>query len=66
MDILLQKFKYNPQDSDTKRQQSLRNAYILYGFSGLKKKLESLNINSDIKDKDIEFLVKEEKKLIEI
>lgn len=66
MDILLQKFRYNPQDSDAKRQQSLRNAYILYGFNGLKKKLESLNINSEIKKKDVEFLDIEEKKVSDV
>lgn len=66
MDILLQKFKYNPKDSDSRRIQSLRNAYILYGFEGLRKKLESLNINSEIKDKDIQFLTKEEIKLTQM
>lgn len=65
-DILLTKFKYNPKDQESKRRQSLRNAYIFYGFEGLKKKLESLNITSEIKSNDIEFLKNEERKISEV
>ena len=43
MDLLKDKFNYNFQNENIKeREQALRNAYILYGFEGLKKKLATL------------------------
>lgn len=62
-DLLIDKFKYKITDTDEKRKQSLRNAYILYGFDGLKRKLSSLTVDdahkSNLSD-DILFLTSEE------
>jgi hypothetical protein len=62
-DLLIDKFKYKITDTDAKRKQSLRNAYILYGFDGLKRKLSSLTVDDAQKSNlsnDILFLTNEE------
>jgi hypothetical protein len=62
-DLLIDKFKYKITDTDEKRKQSLRNAYILYGFDGLKRKLSSLTVDDAHKSNlsnDILFLTNEE------
>lgn len=67
-DLLFDKFKYNVNASDALRKQALRNAYILYGFDGLIKKLQSIPTNNDpgvdsnLKS-DINFLETEKKKI---
>ena len=63
MDLLIHKFKYNTNDSDPKRQQALRNAYILFGFDALRSKLRSLDTTEEIKVKDIQFLNDEERRI---
>jgi hypothetical protein len=65
-DLLIDKFKYKITDSDEKRKQSLRNAYILYGFDGLKRKLASLTVDDGSKtnlSNDILFLKNEEMRI---
>lgn len=62
-DLLIDKFKYKITDTDDKRKQSLRNAYILYGFDGLKRKLSALAVDDENKlnlSNDILFLKNEE------
>lgn len=61
-DSLFTTFKYNFNDDSCKRQQSLRNAYIHYGFTELKKKLLSIATTPSIEN-DIAFLDKEETRL---
>jgi hypothetical protein len=48
-------------DKETRRQ-SLRNAYIYFGFSELKTILKSMEMNDDIMS-DIDFLIIEEQGL---
>jgi hypothetical protein len=65
-DFLIDKFKYKITDTDDKRKQSLRNAYILYGFEGLKRKLSTLDVDDANKSNlsnDILFLTNEELRL---
>ena len=61
-DSLFTTFKYNFNDDSCKRQQSLRNAYIHYGFTELKKKLRSIATSPSIEN-DLAFLEKEESRL---
>ena len=67
-DLLFDKFKYNVKSTDELRKQALRNAYILYGFDGLIKKLQSIPTNDDsgvesnLKS-DITFIENEKKKI---
>jgi hypothetical protein len=65
-DLLIDKFKYKITDPDDKRKQCLRNAYILYGFDGLKRKLATLTVDDGNKTNlgnDILFLTNEEKRI---
>ena len=62
-DLLFCKFKYDLNNSETKRQQSLRNAYILYGFDALRIKIKKIPGDEFIKSSDISFLNKEEHRL---
>ena len=59
---LFSRFKYNIDDDSCKRQQSLRNAYIHYGFTELKKKLRSMTTSTYI-ETDLAFLEKEEARI---
>lgn len=67
-DLLFDKFKYNVNSTDALRKQALRNAYILYGFDGLIKKLQSIPTNNDADvdsnlKSDITFIENEKKKI---
>jgi hypothetical protein len=67
-DLLFDKFKYNVKSTDALRKQALRNAYILYGFDGLIKKLQSIPTNDDSSvdsnlKSDITFIENEKKKI---
>ena len=61
-DILSEKFGYKVTDDREKRRQSLRNAYIYFGFSELKTILKSMEMNDEIMS-DIDFLIIEEDEL---
>jgi hypothetical protein len=60
--ILFEKFKYHVGDADSKRTQSLRNAYIHFGFNELRTILKGLEISENVM-KDIAFLDKEEREI---
>jgi hypothetical protein len=61
-DVLSEKFCYKVTDDKETRRQSLRNAYIYFGFSELKTILKSMEMNDDIMS-DIDFLIIEEQGL---
>lgn len=67
-DLLFDKFKYNVNGEEPRRKQCLLNAYILYGFDGLEKKLQTVPTNDspiaaeNIKS-DISFVQKEKERL---
>jgi hypothetical protein len=60
LEVLYSKFAYNVADSDNKRTQSLRNAYIHFGFMELKNLLKTLEISDSVM-KDLAFLDTEER-----
>ena len=64
-DLLFKKFAYKLSDCDDKRHQSLRNAYILFGFNALRKKLEKISnpMYEKVLSDDIQFLKDEEKRI---
>jgi len=62
-DVLFGKFKYDVNEVDVcKRTQSLRNAYIHFGFNDLKNILKTLEISENVM-RDIAFLEKEEREI---
>jgi hypothetical protein len=62
-DVLFGKFKYDVSEvDDCKRKQSLRNAYIHFGFNDLKNILKTLEISENVM-RDIAFLEKEEREI---
>ena len=62
-DLLFSTFKYNFDDDAFKRQQSLRNAYIHFGFTELKEKLKAIKTTAVSIESDIAFLDKEQARL---
>jgi hypothetical protein len=62
-EILFGKFKYDVNEVDIcKRKQSLRNAYIHFGFNELKDILKTLEVSENVIN-DIAFLEKEEREI---
>lgn len=59
-EVLYTKFYYNVLDDDKTRTQSLRNAYIHFGFNDLKSILKTLAISENVM-KDLTFLDDEER-----
>lgn len=60
--VLSEKFDYKVTDNREKRRQSLRNAYIYFGFNELKAILKLMEMNDEIMS-DIDFLIIEEQEL---